>query len=61
MAPSDNPLVFRQSALEYVDHDALDMPRTNGLLYEYACHERNYGMESLLRGARVQEREGAGQ
>ena len=29
MAPSDNPLVFRQSALGYVDHDALDMPRTN--------------------------------
>ncbi len=34
---------------------ALDMPRTGGLLYEYACHERNYGMENLLRGARVQE------
>ncbi len=38
---------------------ALDMPRTDGLLYEYACHERNYGMENLLRGARVQEREAA--
>ena len=36
---------------------ALDMPRTEGLLYEYACHERNYGMENLLRGARVQEQE----
>ncbi|MBM64319.1 MAG: hypothetical protein CL484_15325 [Acidobacteria bacterium] len=35
---------------------ALDMPRTNGLLYEYACHEHNYGMENLLRGARFQER-----
>ena len=34
---------------------ALDMPRTNGLLYEYACHEHNYGMENLLLGARVQE------
>ena len=34
---------------------ALDMPQTGGLLYEYACHERNYGMENLLRGARVQE------
>lgn len=34
---------------------ALDMPKTGGLLYEYACHERNYGMENLLRGARVQE------
>ena len=38
---------------------ALDMPKTDGLLYEYACHERNYGMENLLRGARVQEVEGA--
>ena len=26
-----------------------------GPLYEYACHEGNYGMENLLRGARVQE------
>ena len=38
---------------------ALDMPKTNGLMYEYACHERNYGMENLLRGARVQEMEAA--
>ena len=36
----------------------LDLPKTNGLMYEYACHERNYGMENLLRGARVQEMEG---
>ena len=38
---------------------ALDMPKTDGLMYEYACHERNYGMENLLRGARVQEMEAA--
>ena len=38
---------------------ALDMPKTQGLMYEYACHERNYGMENLLRGARVQEMEAA--
>ena len=37
----------------------LDMPKTDGLLYEYACHERNYGMENLLRGARVQEKQSA--
>jgi hypothetical protein len=36
---------------------ALDMPKTNGLIYEYACHERNYGMENLLKGARALERE----
>ena len=36
---------------------ALDMPKTDGLIYEYACHERNYGMENLLKGARAIERE----
>ena len=40
---------------------ALDLPKTDGLIYEYACHERNYGMENLLRGARVQERDAAAQ
>ena len=25
-------------------------------MYEYACHEGNYGMTNLLNGARVQER-----
>ena len=36
----------------------LDMPKTDGDIYEYACHEGNYGMVNLLRGARVQERNG---
>ncbi len=36
---------------------ALAMPKTDGLIYEYACHEGNYGMVNLLTGARVQERE----
>ena len=26
-----------------------------GQIYEYACHEGNYGMANILRGARVQE------
>ena len=26
-----------------------------GLIYEYACHEGNYGMANILRGARVEE------
>ncbi len=34
---------------------ALDLPRTEGVMYEYACHEGNYGMVNLLRGARVEE------
>ena len=40
---------------------ALDMPKTDGLMYEYACHERNYGMENLLKGARALEREAGAQ
>jgi hypothetical protein len=30
---------------------------TNGQLYEYACHEGNYGLEGILAGARAQEAE----
>ena len=29
----------------------------NGLLYEYACHEGNYAMGNILRGARLLEKE----
>ena len=29
------------------------------LVYEYACHEANYGLEGVLSGARAQEREAA--
>jgi hypothetical protein len=31
------------------------MTKVDGLLYEYACHEGNYGMTNLLRGERRQE------
>ena len=34
---------------------AIPMTQLDGPIYEYACHEGNYGMENLLRGARVQE------
>jgi hypothetical protein len=30
-----------------------------GPLYEYACHEGNYGMPDTLRGARFAEQEAA--
>ena len=30
--------------------------RLDGHIYEYACHEGNYAMENVLRGARAQER-----
>ena len=33
----------------------VSMTKVAGLLYEYACHEGNYGMVNILRGARVQE------
>ncbi|MEM7418055.1 MAG: hypothetical protein AAF389_21380 [Gemmatimonadota bacterium] len=35
----------------------LPYDRLDGELYEYACHEANYAMENVLRGARAQERE----
>jgi hypothetical protein len=39
---------------------AFPLRRTDGLMYEYACHEGNApSMEGLLRAARVAEREGA--
>ena len=31
--------------------------RLDGLVYEYACHEGNYALENILRGARAEERE----
>jgi hypothetical protein len=36
------------------------MIRADGELYEYACHEGNYGMKNMLSGARQEERELAG-
>lgn len=41
----------------YTDKFTAVVPMTKvaGLLYEYACHEGNYGMVNILRGARVQD------
>ena len=36
------------------------MLRNSDRMYEYACHEGNYGMTNLLAGARVQERAALG-
>src|SRR5579871_717722 len=46
----DDPTAFSQSWSGEVP-----LMRSEGPLYEYACHEGNYGMEGLLRGARVEE------
>jgi hypothetical protein len=35
----------------------LPMGRSDGPIFEYACHEANYGLEGILRGARAEERE----
>ena len=35
----------------------IPMWRLNEQMYEYACHEANYGMFNILRGARYQERQ----
>ncbi len=31
------------------------MAKVDGLMYEYACHEGNYGMVNILRGERIME------
>lgn len=33
----------------------MPMTKVGGQLYEYACHEGNYGMSNILRGARMDE------
>ena len=34
-------------------------PVANGQIYEYACHEGNYAMKDILKGARLREKEQA--
>jgi len=36
---------------------SLPMTASDGPIYEYACHEANYAMGGILRGARAQEKE----
>jgi hypothetical protein len=36
---------------------SIPMTRSSELMYEYACHEANYGMEGVMKGARYQDRE----
>jgi hypothetical protein len=37
------------------------MRKMDGPLFEYACHEGNYGLANILRAARVEERSAGGQ
>ena len=34
-----------------------EFSRLDGQIYEYACHEGNYALEGILKGARIQEQE----
>ncbi|PCH60095.1 MAG: hypothetical protein COC19_06300 [SAR86 cluster bacterium] len=47
----DDPATFTDKITAVVP-----MTKVAGLLYEYACHEGNYGMQNILRGARYEER-----
>jgi hypothetical protein len=47
----DDPDTFKDRITAMVP-----MTRVDGLMYEYACHEGNYGMVNTLRGARMEER-----
>ncbi len=46
-----------EDSTAYTDRITGIIPLTKvaGLLYEYACHEGNYGMVNMLRGARAEE------
>ena len=35
----------------------MPLSKTTGLLYEYACHEGNYGLYNIMAGARAKEKE----
>lgn len=48
----DDPATFTDKITAVVP-----MTKVAGQIYEYACHEGNYGMVNILRGARVEERQ----
>lgn len=51
----DDPTVYTETWGGEVPLERLD-----GQLYEYACHEGNYSLENVLRGARYEEAQEAG-
>lgn len=46
----DDPATFQDKIVARVP-----MGKVDGLMYEYACHEGNYGMTNILRGERMAE------
>jgi hypothetical protein len=51
----DNPTAFTQPW-----KGELTMSRSNGNIYEFACHEANYSLTNMLRGFRAAERKSTG-
>ncbi len=51
----NDPTVWTRPWTYRIPMQSSDQP-----LYEYACHEGNYGLYNILAGARVREREAAG-
>ena len=47
----EDPSTFKDKIVAMVP-----MSKVDGQLYEYACHEGNYGMVNILRGERMSER-----
>ncbi len=61
-SPIDEHGLLYQFTVEDPDYTApysgeLLWPKTEQHAYEYACHEGNYAMGNMLRGARLQEKE----
>jgi hypothetical protein len=50
----DDPTAFTR-----VWRGEIPLTKASGPLYEYACHEGNYSMEGILKGARAQEKAAA--
>jgi hypothetical protein len=46
----DDPVVYTKAWTA-----SMPMSKLDGLLFEYACHEGNYGLEGILSGHRAQE------
>lgn len=46
----DDPLAYTDKITGIIP-----LTKVDGLLYEYACHEGNYGLLNILRGARAEE------
>jgi hypothetical protein len=52
----DDPATYTEAWGGEIPFRSFDQP-----VFEYACHEGNYALENILRGARFEERQAAGQ